>query len=67
MLALASRRMRQKGTLIRTLGAAEALGSVTVVCADKTGTLTENRMAAREMYVAGRALHIGGSALSPGW
>jgi Ca2+-transporting ATPase len=65
VLALASRRMRRQGTLIRTLGAAEALGSVTVVCADKTGTLTENRMAAREMYVAGQTLRIGGAALDP--
>jgi Ca2+-transporting ATPase len=65
VLALSSRRMRQKGTLIRTLSAAEALGSVTVVCADKTGTLTENRMAARQIYAGGRRLHIGGSALSP--
>jgi Ca2+-transporting ATPase len=65
VLALASRRMRREGTLIRTLGAAEALGSVTVVCADKTGTLTENRMAAREMYVAGQTLRIGGAALDP--
>src|SRR5439155_7717573 len=65
VLALASRRMRRDGTLIRTLGAAEALGSVTVVCADKTGTLTENRMAARELYVAAQTVTIGGAALDP--
>jgi Ca2+-transporting ATPase len=65
VLALASGRMRRKGTLIRSLGAAEALGSVTVVCADKTGTLTENRMAAQELYSAGRVLRIGGAALQP--
>ena len=63
VLALASGRMRRKGTLIRTLGAAEALGSVTVVCADKTGTLTENRMAARELYTAAGTVRIGGPAL----
>ncbi|MFN0073068.1 MAG: HAD-IC family P-type ATPase [Chloroflexota bacterium] len=65
VLALASGRMRKKGTLIRTLGAAEALGSVTVVCADKTGTLTENRMAATEMYVGGRVIRLTGAAYSP--
>src|SRR5439155_10825204 len=64
VLALASGRMRRKGTLIRTLGAAEALGSVTVVCADKTGTLTENRMAAREIYVGGRTYRITGPSLA---
>ncbi|MGE3268891.1 MAG: cation-translocating P-type ATPase, partial [Chloroflexota bacterium] len=65
VLAFASGRMRRKGTLIRTLGAAEALGSVTVVCADKTGTLTENRMAARELFTADGPVAITGSALSP--
>jgi P-type Ca2+ transporter type 2C len=63
VLALASGRMRRKGTLIRTLGAAEALGSVTVVCADKTGTLTENRMAVRELYTAAGTVRITGPAL----
>src|SRR5436190_17085554 len=65
VLAFASGRMRRKGTLIRTLGAAEALGSVTVVCADKTGTLTENRMAARELFTAGGPVAITGPAMSP--
>ncbi|HZO29551.1 MAG TPA: HAD-IC family P-type ATPase [Chloroflexota bacterium] len=65
VLAFASGRMRKKGTLIRTLGAAEALGSVTVVCADKTGTLTENRMAARELFTASGPVAITGPALSP--
>jgi Ca2+-transporting ATPase len=64
VLALASGRMHRKGTLIRTLGAAEALGSVTVVCADKTGTLTENRMAAHELYTRCGSIRINGPALS---
>jgi Ca2+-transporting ATPase len=63
VLALASGRMRRRGTLIRTLNAAEALGSVTVVCADKTGTLTENRMAARDLFVDAARVHVGGPAL----
>ncbi len=66
VLAFGSGRMRRKGTLIRTLSAAEALGSVTHVCADKTGTLTENRMAARELSFDGQVVAIGGLALSPG-
>ncbi|MDA8218653.1 MAG: cation-transporting P-type ATPase [Dehalococcoidales bacterium] len=64
VLALGSGRMRKKGVLIRTLSAAESLGSVTVVCADKTGTITENRMAARECAVPGNVVKIGGQALS---
>src|SRR5579884_3166033 len=64
VLAFGSGRMRRKGTLIRTLSAAEALGSVTHICADKTGTLTENRMAARELALDGHTVRIGGSALS---
>jgi P-type Ca2+ transporter type 2C len=63
-LSLSSGRMRERGTLIRSLSAAEALGSVTVVCADKTGTLTENRMAVGEIRTNGRAIRVSGPPLS---
>jgi P-type Ca2+ transporter type 2C len=65
VLALGSGRMRRKGTLIRSLNAAEALGSVTLVCADKTGTLTENRMSVGEIRVGGVPIHVSGTANSP--
>ncbi len=64
VLALSSGRMRQRGTLIRSLHAAEALGSVTVVCADKTGTITENRMSVGEIRVDGQRIRVTGPALS---
>jgi Ca2+-transporting ATPase len=49
-LALAARRMTGRGVLARRLAAVEALGSVTVIAADKTGTLTEGRMALAEVW-----------------
>lgn len=53
-LAMASQRMAKRNALIRHLPAVEALGGTTVVCTDKTGTLTQNRMAAKRLFIAGR-------------
>jgi Ca2+-transporting ATPase len=53
-LALGMDRMMRRGTLVRRLAAVESLGAITVICVDKTGTLTENRMTVDSWWAGGR-------------
>ncbi len=64
-LSLGARRLAKNNLLIRKLPAAESLGAATIICTDKTGTITKNEMTVTRMYLDSRTIQVSGTGYEP--
>lgn len=64
-LAMGVQRMAKRHALIKKLSSVETLGCTTVICTDKTGTLTKNEMTVRDLWVAGEHIEVSGGGYEP--
>ncbi len=64
-LAIGMHQMAQRNALVRKMPAVETLGCTTVICSDKTGTLTKGEMTVRKIFAGGRAIEVTGGGYDP--
>src|SRR6185295_909149 len=64
-LALGTQRMARRGAIVRRLPAVETLGAATVICTDKTGTLSENQMTVRAVLCGRSRIEVSGEGYDP--
>ena len=64
-LAMAVQRLARRGVLVKKLASVETLGAASVICTDKSGTLTQNKMTIRHVWVAGQPFSVSGAGYEP--
>lgn len=64
-LALGAREFARRNAIVRRLSSAESLGAVTVICSDKTGTITKGEMTVRQIYAGGKSIEATGVGYEP--